>query len=238
MNESPQSGPEHVHENDPGAVDASVLVRRLGHDFNNLFSVVLGGLTLLREELPGSAWTTDTQEVYDDIVSATREAADVVAQLTAWAGRQALSPESTDLNAMARELVPLLERALPDGIEVVLDLHASPVMANVDRGRLQHAITELVANARDAMDGGGRLTITTEPEPWPTIHVADTGDGMDPLVLAQCTAPYFSTRSNGTRRGMGLSVVEGFARASDGGLLLASEPGRGTRISIRLSPPA
>jgi signal transduction histidine kinase len=221
---------------EPDSVSPTALVRQLGHDFNNLFSIVLGGLSLLREELPDSAWNAETRDVYDDIVSATREAADVIVQLTAWAGRQALEPEDTDLNDLIGDLVPLLERALPDGVTLETELGSGPVLAVVDRFRLQHAVTELVANARDAMAEGGQLRIITSREPGPTVQVVDTGEGMDEQVLARCTSPYFSTRRNDSRRGMGLSVVDGFARASHGKLSIDTRPGHGTRVRLELPP--
>jgi len=222
----------------PESMSAPLLVRRMGHDFNNLFSIILGGLSLLREEIPESAWEPDLDEVYDDIVSATREAADVIAQLTAWAGRQALSPQPTDLERLAREVAPMLERALPDSIAVTLECSARAPLANVDPARLQHALMELAANARDAMPGGGRLLIAVGVDDGgaASLSVVDDGEGMSAETLAHCTEPYFTTRPDPSHRGTGLSVIDGFARASGGRLRVASEPGAGTRVSLTLPP--
>ena len=209
----------------PDSMSAPLLVRRMGHDFNNLFSIILGGLSLLREEIPASAWGADLDEVYDDVVSATREAADVIAQLTAWAGRQALNPRPT-------------ERALPGAITVSLEAPGPAPIASVDPVRLQHALMELAANARDAMPDGGTLVIAlgTNGGGAPSLTVADDGVGMSAEVLARCTEPYFTTRQDAQHRGTGLSVVDGFARASGGQLRITSAPGTGTRVSLTLPP--
>ena len=222
----------------PDGLSATLLVRRMGHDFNHLFSVILGGLGLLREELPASAWNAELDEVYEDITSAAREAADVMAQLTAWAGRQALAPRDTDLGRFVRELAPLLRRALPETITLSVPDPREPVIALVDPARLQGAVMELAANARDALAGGGTLVLAASlhEETGPCITVSDDGEGMTPAVRARCTEPYFTTCTDGTRRGTGLSVVDGFARASGGRLLIASAPGEGTRIALHLPP--
>ena len=215
-------------------ISAEQLVRRMGHDFNNLFSIMLGGLTLLREEVPESAWDENVQEIYDDILSAATEAVDVVTRLTAWAGRQALSPRPTDLDELAGDLASLLRRVLPESIEVRCERSGGGVRALVDPDRLQDALLELAANARDAMPGGGHVTLVTGGGPAPCIAIADDGEGMTADLIARSVQPYFSTRDNGTRRGMGLSVVQGFARASGGRLAIESEPGRGTCVTLHL----
>ena len=222
----------------PESMSAPLLVRRMGHDFNNLFSIILGGLSLLREEIPASAWGADLDEVYDDVVSATREAADVIAQLTAWAGRQALNPRPTDLEQLARDMAPMLERALPGSITVSLEAPGPAPVASVDPARLQQALMELAANARDAMPDGGTLVIAlgTNGGGAPSLTVADDGVGMSAEVLARCTEPYFTTRPDAQHRGTGLSVVDGFARASGGQLRITSAPGTGTRVSLTLPP--
>jgi signal transduction histidine kinase len=210
----------------------------MGHDFNHLLSVILGGLGLLREELPPSAWNPELDQVLDDVTSAAQEAADVMAQLTAWAGHQALTPDDTDLARFVRELAPLLRRALPPAITLSLRDPAAPVMAYVDPSRLQAAVMELAANARDALGPRGNLVLAAglDDEIGPCISVIDDGEGMAPEVESRCTEPYFTTRGEGTRRGTGLSVVDGFARASGGRLLIASAPGAGTRVTLHLPP--
>jgi len=213
--------------------DAIVLVRRMGHDFNNLFSIVLGGLSLLREELPASAWDEDSEEIFTDVTSATREAAAVIAQLTAWAARQSIESQDTDINDVVLQGGALLGRALPHSIILEVIPETNPVMAWVDRARLLDVLLELAANARDAMPTGGTLRISTSSGSEPGIEVTDTGSGMDELTLRQCKQPYFTTRESATQRGLGLSVIDGFARASDAQLTISSTPASGTSVSLR-----
>lgn len=218
------------------ALSAEQLIRHMGHDFNNLFSIILGGLSLLREEIPQDSWHPEAREVYDDMVSATREAAEVISQLTAWAARQAIEPENVDLNQVAHELQRVLARSLPAGVRLELHLHEVPVMAWVDRARLHDALLALVANALDAMHGAGTLCIETTAAAGATIAVCDSGQGMDAATLSRCRDPYFSSHSGVAHRGLGLSVVDGYMRASDGTLLIASKLGAGTRVSMAFPP--
>ncbi|MFT5173085.1 MAG: signal transduction histidine kinase [Gammaproteobacteria bacterium] len=214
--------------------DASVLVRRMGHDFNNLLSIVLGGLSLLREELPESAWDNDSEEIFADVISATREAASVIAQLTAWAARQSIEPQDTNINDVAVQGAELLRRALPPSINLELAAAEEPVIAWVDRTRLLDALLEIAANARDAMPNGGTLRISTTSDDEIGLQVHDTGEGMDEQTRLQCKQPYFTTRASGTRRGFGLSVIDGFMRASNGRLQIASKPNQGTSVTLGL----
>ena len=214
--------------------DASVLVRRMGHDFNNLFSIVLGGLSLLREELPESAWDENSEEIFTDIMSATREAAGVIGQLTAWAARQSIEPQDTDINEVIVQGAELLRRALPSSVNLQIESEAQPVMAWVDRTRLLDALLELAANARDAMPAGGTLSISARAGEELVLKVTDTGSGMDASTLRQCTEPYFTSRRSETQRGLGLSVIDGFMRASNARLVISSEPDRGTSVSMCL----
>lgn len=218
-------------------VDAAALVSRLGHDFNNLLSVIIGGLSLLRDELPEPAWNGEAQAIYDDILSASTDAAEVVVQLTAWAGRQLVEPRATDLNATLTSLEPLIARSLPPEVALTLDLDPEPVMAWVDPDRLQDCLLNLVANARDAMGSSGTLRLSTQRAPAPGLRVCDDGEGMTPQTLARCRHPYFSTRDRVHHRGFGLSLVDGFARASGGRLEVQSEPGNGTEVALRFDSP-
>ncbi|HUF61806.1 MAG TPA: ATP-binding protein [Verrucomicrobiales bacterium] len=217
-------------------LSAEQLIRHMGHDFNNLFSIILGGLSLLREEIPQDSWPPEAREVYTDVVSATREAAEVIAQLTAWAARQAIEPENADLNAFARELQRVLTPSLPAGVRLEVQLHDTPVMAWVDRARLHDAVLALIANACDAIGDAGTLCIETAAADGPALAVCDDGRGMDATTLARCRDPYFSGHGGVAHRGLGLSVVDGFVRASDGTLRIASAPGSGTRVSLAFPP--
>ena len=216
----------------PSDFDATVLVRRMGHDFNNLFSIVLGGLSLLREELPESAWNDESEEIFADIISATREAAGVIVQLNAWAARQSIEPQDTNVNDVVVQGGELLRRALPDAVILELNPDSNPVMVRVDRARLLDSILELAANAHAAMPTGGTLTISTFSGASSGLKITDTGCGMDESTLRQCKQPYFTTRESGTHRGLGLSVIDGFMRASGAQMCLSSTPDEGTSVSL------
>jgi signal transduction histidine kinase len=219
---------------EPSDFDATTLVRRMGHDFNNLFSIILGGMSLLREEIPESAWNQGSEEIYADIVSATREAAAVIVQLNAWAARQSIEPRNANVNDVATRAADLLRRALPDSVQLELRLESEPVVAWFDQALLLDAILELAANARAAMPNGGTLTVATCRHNPLGISIIDTGSGMDESTLRRCKQPYFTTRDSATHRGLGLSVIDGFMRASDAQLCIDSNPGEGTCISLQL----
>ena len=211
-------------------LDGTLLVRRMGHDFNNLFSIVLGGLSLLREEVGEAGWNEESESVYNDVMSAAREATDVVARLTAWAGRQALDPEPVDLGQV---LHAAAARIGDDAATVSVVLPPSPVIAWVDRRYLQESMHELLLNAVDAVHPGGAIRLTATADPGPALVVSDDGCGMTPEVLAACREPYFTMREDLGRRGLGLSVVDGFVHASGGTLHISSEPARGTQVTLK-----
>jgi len=213
---------------------ATDLVRRMGHDFNNLFSVILGGLSLLREELADTAWNDEVDEIHADVVSAAREAAEVMARLTAWAGRQALEPRRVDLASLVQALAARLAPALPAGVALHAPYAGAPVHAWADPSALEQAVLELAWNARDAIESGGSIGIEAIAGAQPAIRVTDSGAGMSGEVLNACRQPYFTTRQGDGRRGLGLSVVDGFARACGGRLELDSAPGAGTRALLAL----
>jgi signal transduction histidine kinase len=110
----------------------------------------------------------------------------------------------------------------------------NPMMAWIDRTRLLGALLELAANARDAMPSGGTLIISALAGDEPGLQMTDNGSGMDEATLRQCRQPYFTSRESATQRGLGLSVIDGFARASNARLSIASEPGEGTSVSLQL----
>ena len=107
-----------------------------------------------------------------------------------------------------------------------------PVMVWVDRARLLDALLEIAANSRDSMPAGGILRISSFANNERGLRVVDTGNGMDRPTLQQCKQPYFTTRESATQRGLGLSVIDGFARASNARLTINSEPGNGTGVAL------
>lgn len=216
-------------------ISSELLISHIGHDFNNLFSIIIGGLSLLRDEIPTEAWNEELQVTYEDILSATRDATTLVDQLNSWAGRQLLNPTTTELNQLLQDLEAVLEYGLCRNLRLDLDLHPQPLPAFIDSEALQQCLVLLMSNARDALPEGGHLEIRSRP--GPRIEIQDHGEGMSSETLRRCTEPFFTTRKTSGRQGLGLAVASGFVRASGGQLEIQSEPGTGTQISLALPAP-
>ncbi len=217
----------------PGEIPAEKLVAHIGHDFNNLFSVIIGGLSLLRDEIPPEAWNEDLQATYEDILSAALDATPLVEQLNTWAGRQLLNPAPTDINQILLDLEPLLKYSLGRNLNLEINLHPHPLPVFVDSDALQQSLVHLLANAREAMPDGGSMEISSVP--GPRIEIRDWGEGMSAETLHRCTQPFFTTRKAGGKQGLGLAMVAGFAQASGGQLDISSTPGVGTRVCLLLA---
>jgi PAS domain S-box-containing protein len=218
----------------------------IAHDFNNLLLIVIGNLELLREGLVNR----DHIRLLDDAVHAAERGADLTRRLLAFSRRQELEPRRVDPNEMVRSTVGLLRRSLGEHIAPRLELGEGLPEVLVDPAQLESAILNLAINARDAMPGGGTLTVRTAavevtPDdvagdreaaagPHAEIAVGDTGEGMAPEVLEKATQPFFTTKEVGKGSGLGLSMVYGFVRQSGGHMRIESAPGRGTRVRLLL----
>jgi PAS domain S-box-containing protein len=224
---------------DPGRPE--VLARVAGgvaHDFNNLLMVVMGSL----ERLVAQADRPDTvRRLAGMALAAAERGAGLTARLLAAAGRQSLRPELVNANRLLREDADAITQAAGPKVDVQFLL--SPLLdpARIDPVQFRATVLALVANAREAMPRGGRLTIETANLAGLTplrglimISLSDTGSGMDAAVLARATEPFFTTRPPGKASGLGLSVAEGFARQSGGSLEIESEPGLGSTIRLLL----
>ncbi len=217
----------------------------VAHDFNNLLMVVLGNLGLLRKRLPPEPRLT---RLLDGAQQGAERGAALTARMLAFARRQELRPAPTDLAALVRGLVPLLERSAGPTLRIEATLPAGLPPAMVDGNQLELALLNLVVNARDAMPGGGTVTLTAAaveapaadappgllPGRYLRLAVADGGEGMDAATLARATEPFFTTKGVGQGSGLGLSMVQGLAQQSGGGLRLVSRPGNGTTAEIWL----
>ena len=219
----------------------------VAHDFNNLLTVILGNA----EVLAGQHANDPQQRVIADmIISAASRGADMTQRLLAFARKQALEPKPIDVNPLVRKFAPLLERALGEHIEIEMVHAAGLWLALVDPGQLEVALLNLAVNARDAMPKGGRLTIETSnawlDEAYASQHmdvkagryvmlaVSDTGHGIPPDVLARVFEPFFTTKEVGKGTGLGLAMVYGFAKQSQGHVSIYSEVDRGTTVRIYL----
>jgi CheY-like chemotaxis protein len=178
-----------------------------------------------------------------------RRAAALTHRLLAFSRRQTLSPKAIDVNRLMGELVELVRRTVGPGIEVEVVAAVGLWATMVDANQLENAILNLCINARDAMPGGGRITIESanrwldrraadergmEPGQYVAVSVSDTGTGIDKDTLARVFDPFFTTKPLGEGTGLGLSMVYGFARQSHGHVRIYSEVGEGTMVSIYL----
>lgn len=217
----------------------------IAHDFNNLLAVIIGNLDLLR-----AGETEDAAEMLDTAIHAANRGAELTRRLLAFSRRQTLQPRNVDPNALVDNIMTLLKRTLGANIEV--ETRLSPDVGGViaDPAQLESALLNLAVNARDAMPGGGRLTIATRrveldadyaglradvsPGVYEAISVTDTGIGMSPEIAARAFEPFFTTKGMGKGSGLGLSMVYGFAKQSGGHATIYSEPGRGTTVTVYL----
>jgi PAS domain S-box-containing protein len=226
----------------------------IAHDFNNLLTVILGNAELLAQSLQFDSKLGSLAEITR---KAALQGAELTGRLLAFARRQALQARTIDIVQAVHDMDGLLRRVLGEHVELRLECGCQPRYAHVDAGQLENAILNLCINARDAMPHGGQLVIRlasveAEPEhhaaesapktgPFVRIEVADTGSGIKPEFLGRVFEPFFTTKEVGKGSGLGLSMVYGFVRQSNGFVTLHSQPGSGTTVSLFLpetTPPA
>ena len=244
-----QTGCGHAPRLDPGDAKFVDFASRLGHDVNNLLSTVIGSLALIREDLIEDS-DDDGRQLVDDALSAGRECADLVNRLMAAAGKQLLRPQRVTVNSVVSSLEPLLTQTLPDNIDLRVSLGPEVPDLEVDPDRLEAAILDLVVNAREAMPDGGELVISSNlgkalgarpvlpaDRDYVQITVSDAGEGIPEQLRDRVLEPLFTTKSGGSGRGLGLSMVNGFVQQSHGALRLDSNSKKGTRVTM-IFPPA
>lgn len=217
----------------------------VAHDFNNLLTVILGNTDMLLRRLAGDERLHRHIEL---IHAAAEKAADLTRSLLAFARRQVLAPEASDIDRKLHILRPLLHSVLEPGMTLEVQPAGNLPPALIDRPQFDTAVLNLVINARDAMPDGGRITVATgiaslgaadiakNPDALPgqyvTVSVRDTGTGMTPEVKAKAFEPFFTTKEVGRGTGLGLSMVYGFIRQSHGHVAVESEPGVGTTVTL------
>jgi PAS domain S-box-containing protein len=221
----------------------------IAHDFNNLLTGIVGSLDMLRTRVAQGRLETVDRYVTAATTSANRAAA-LTHRLLAFARRQPLDPRPVQANALVASLEDLFRRTVGETVtlEVVLAGGLWPTLC--DPNQLESALLNLVINARDAMPDGGKLMIETcnahldeayiaaqrdvKPGQYVCICVTDTGTGMPQDVIGRAFDPFFTTKPIGQGTGLGLSMVYGFARQSEGHAKIYSEVGQGTTIKIYL----
>jgi PAS domain S-box-containing protein len=220
----------------------------VAHDFNNLLQIVMGNLETLSRGLPTELGRL--RRAVDNATTGARRAATLTQRLLAFSRRQPLDPKLIDANTLVEGMSDLLARAL--GETIALETHLAPDLwwTEADPNQLESAILNLVVNARDAMTGGGKLTIETAnvwldeayaaanlevtPGPYVSLSVTDNGAGIDRAMLGRVFEPFFTTKEVGKGTGLGLAMVYGFVKQSGGHVKLYSELGDGTSVKIYL----
>jgi PAS domain S-box-containing protein len=219
----------------------------IAHDFNNLLTAILGNAELLGEQLQSRQ---DLSYIANDIGRAAERGAELTQRLLAFGRRQILRPVEIDCNHLLGDLHKLLSRTLRADIEIRTDFNPNLPLAFADPVQLETAVLNLALNAQDAMPSGGRITITTSAAPLDShyqslypdvlpgeyilIAVTDDGEGIPKDVLGRVFEPFFTTKDVGKGSGLGLSMVYGFVKQSNGHVSIYSEPGLGTTVRIYL----
>ena len=219
----------------------------MAHDFNNLLGVIIGNLDLLK---PLPSHPAEAEELIDEALAAALRGADLTQSLLAFARRQPLNPNEVAINERVTEIARLLTRTLGERVTIKLDLAADLWTVVVDAGQLESCLLNMATNARDAMPHGGTLAIRTanshldsdyaamhpdvRPGDYAMIEISDTGGGMTQAVVAQIFEPFFTTKGASGGTGLGLSMVFGFIKQSNGHINAYSEPGVGTTFRLYL----
>jgi PAS domain S-box-containing protein len=215
----------------------------VAHDFNNLLTVISGYAAILREEPTASL-------PLDEIEHAAEQAAALTRQLLEFSRRQVLRPQAVDVNEIVTGMQAMLERIIGDDVQVEVHLAEHVAAVEADRAQIERVVLNLAANARDAMPGGGRLTIETgqvvleddyvathgdvTPGPHVLLAISDTGIGMSDEVRRRLFEPFFTTKAGGGGTGLGLATVFGVVKQSGGSIFVYSEEGQGTTFKVYL----
>jgi PAS domain S-box-containing protein len=220
----------------------------VAHDFNNLLQIIIGNLETLQRHLGDQSGRL--QRSAGNAMKGARRAAALTQRLLAFSRRQPLDPMPANLNALVSGLSELLQRTIGEAVSIESVQGAGLWQVEVDPNEFEAALLNLAVNARDAMPGGGKLTIETAnthideayagahaevvPGQYVVVCVTDSGVGMDAKTLAQAFEPFFTTKPVGKGTGLGLSQVYGFVKQSRGHVKIYSEPGQGTTIKLYL----
>ena len=224
-----------------------VLAGGIAHDFNNLLTAILGGATLLQEDIPENSPAASNLKL---VISASERATLLTRQMLAYSGRGRFVVEQIDLAQQIREITELLESSVTRDVELVLSLETDGVLVEADAGQIQQLLMNMVINGAEAIEGGpGTVLISTRvqeldadyvrdnmagdnvvPGRYVLLEVHDTGKGMDQKTLSRIFDPFFTTKFTG--RGLGLAAVLGIVRGHRGAIKVYSNPGLGTTFKV------
>lgn len=219
----------------------------IAHDFNNLLSIILNCAYFLSKDLPpDSPLREDTAQ----ILATTERCVDLIRKLLAFSRRQIISPRAVGVGEILRSAEKMLRRLIQENISLEIVSEPGAGMVRADPAQIEHALINLCINARDAMPGGGAITIraaraippdgtgaTADGEArgkWVMISVRDTGAGMSDEVKSHIFEPYYTTKEMGRGTGLGLSSIYGIVIQHGGHIRVQSAPGKGTEFRIYL----
>jgi PAS domain S-box-containing protein len=220
----------------------------LAHDFNNMLTGIIGSIELMQTRVAQGRYN-ELERYLGAAQSAAKRAAALTHRLLAFSRQQTLSPKATDVNRLVGGMEDLVRRTVGPSVTVETVGAGGLWTTMIDFNQLENALLNLCLNARDAMPNGGRLTIETanrwldehgagerglEPGQYVTLCVSDTGTGMSAEVVRRAFDPFFTTKPIGEGTGLGLSMIQGFLRQSDGQVRIYSEVGTGTMICLYL----
>ena len=215
----------------------------VAHDLNNWLTVIVGYAELMLDDAAGQGMRDGLQE----ILSASRSATGVTRNLLTFSRKQVVRLQTTDLNHAVTEFHQLVERIIGEQISLDVEIAAGPLPMRADPTQIQQVLMNLAVNARDAMPGGGRLTVRTgraqlregalggahvPAGPYAMVTVEDTGIGMTADVRERLFEPFFTTKESGKGTGLGMAVVYGIVKQLGGYITVDSEPGVGTRFAM------
>ncbi|MGV3742522.1 MAG: response regulator [Burkholderiaceae bacterium] len=219
----------------------------VAHDFNNILQVIISNQQMAQMELDANH---PAHQYLQTATFAADRGAKLSSQLLAFARRQPLQPRATNLGRLLRDMDELLRRALGQTVEIETVVSGGLWITSVDPHQLENAILNIAINARDAMNGEGKLTlelgnamlddhyVSSEPDvpagQYVMLAISDTGVGMSAETMARAFEPFFTTKGEGKGTGLGLSMVFGFVKQSNGHIRVYSEVGSGTTIKIYL----
>jgi PAS domain S-box-containing protein len=218
----------------------------IAHDFNNLLTIIVGNLSIMKEQAEDKPAALN---LIEPALDASKRGAQLVQRLLSFSRQQPLKPKVINIRQLIEDIIPLLQRSLSSRIQLTLEFDNHHLVARIDAHQLENALLNLAVNARDAMPDGGKLVIRShlmslqERESntydvlagdYICIDVTDNGVGMEPEVLERIFEPFFTTKDFGRGSGLGLSMIYGFVKQSGGGIHVLSEPEQGTTMSLVL----
>jgi nitrogen-specific signal transduction histidine kinase/ActR/RegA family two-component response regulator len=219
----------------------------VAHDFNNLLTAILGYSRLVADDLPAGDSRRDDLE---EVIKAAHRAEGLTKQLLAFSRTQVLRSTSVDLNELITGVSGMLRPLIGEHLELELALAPELALVRADAGQIEQIVINMAVNARDAMEGGGRITLETAnvhldatsglplqtvvPGWYVMLAVIDRGAGMDEHTKRHLFEPFFTTKERGKGTGLGLATVYGIVKQSDGYIWVESEPGRGSTFRVYL----